>query len=124
MLRRDRITKRTLRNYTLTQFEPTAARRAYPCWDEPALKATYSITLISREDTVSLSNMPAISEKPFIENEVSDDKKGGVSKLVKMKMKTKVEGSTVNTKGWKITAFEKTPPVSDLEPVCPKKQAV
>ncbi|KAG9104921.1 Aminopeptidase 2 mitochondrial [Ceratobasidium sp. 370] len=100
------------RNYTLTQFEPTAARRAYPCWDEPALKATYSITLISREDTVSLSNMPAISEKPFVESEVTQDKKDGVGKLVKMKMKTKVEGTPVNTKGWKVTTFEKSPPMS------------
>ncbi|KAG8726240.1 Aminopeptidase 2 mitochondrial, partial [Ceratobasidium sp. 428] len=100
------------RNYTLTQFEPTAARRAYPCWDEPALKATYSITLISREDTVSLSNMPAISEKPFVESEIKESEKGGVGKLVKMKMKTKVEGGTINKKGWKITSFEKTPPMS------------
>ncbi|KAF8682603.1 ERAP1-like C-terminal domain [Rhizoctonia solani] len=100
------------RNYTLTQFEPTAARRAFPCWDEPALKATYSVTMISREDTVSLSNMPATNEKPFVESEVSESEKGGVGKLVKMKMKTKVEGTTVNQKGWKITTFEKSPPMS------------
>ncbi|CEL52347.1 hypothetical protein RSOLAG1IB_00887 [Rhizoctonia solani AG-1 IB] len=100
------------RNYTLTQFEPTAARRAFPSWDEPALKATYSVTLISREDTVSLSNMPATNEKPFVESEVSESDKGGVGKLVKMKMKTKVEGAAVNKKGWKITTFEKSPPMS------------
>ncbi|KAG8691051.1 Aminopeptidase 2 mitochondrial [Ceratobasidium sp. 423] len=100
------------RNYTLTQFEPTAARRAFPSWDEPALKATYSVTMISREDTVSLSNMPATNEKPFVESEFSESDKGGVGKLVKMKMKTKVEGTTVNKKGWKITTFEKSPPMS------------
>ncbi|EUC67135.1 leucyl aminopeptidase [Rhizoctonia solani AG-3 Rhs1AP] len=100
------------RNYTLTQFEPTAARRAFPCWDEPALKATYSVTMISREDTVSLSNMPSTTEKPFVESEVSESEKGGVGKLVKMKMKTKVEGTNVNNKGWKITTFEKSPPMS------------
>ncbi|KAL5636049.1 hypothetical protein ACGC1H_004760 [Rhizoctonia solani] len=100
------------RNYTLTQFEPTAARRAFPCWDEPALKAAYSVTMISREDTVSLSNMPATTEKPFVESEVSESEKGGVGKLVKMKMKTKVEGTSVNNKGWKITTFEKSPPMS------------
>ncbi|KAH7342157.1 peptidase family M1-domain-containing protein [Rhizoctonia solani] len=100
------------RNYTLTQFEPTAARNAFPCWDEPALKATYSITMISREDTVSLSNMPVVSEKPFVEADISESDKGSVGKLVKMKMKTKVEGTTLNKKGWKITTFEKTPVMS------------
>lgn len=70
--------------------------------------------MISREDTVSLSNMSATSEKPFIEGEISESEKGGVGKLVKMKMKTKVEGSTLNKKGWKITTFEKSPPVSAL----------
>ncbi|CUA73079.1 hypothetical protein RSOLAG22IIIB_05144 [Rhizoctonia solani] len=100
------------RNYTLTQFEPTSARSAFPCWDEPAIKATYSITMISREDTISLSNMPVLNEKPFVEADVDENDKGGVSKLVKMKTKTKVEGTTLDKKGWKITTFDKTPIMS------------
>jgi aminopeptidase 2 len=51
-------------SYALTQFEPTDARRSLPCWDEPSLKAAFSVTLISRKGTVSLSNMPALSEAP------------------------------------------------------------
>ncbi|KAG8711368.1 Aminopeptidase 2 mitochondrial, partial [Ceratobasidium sp. 423] len=94
------------------RFEPTSARSAFPCWDEPALKATYSITMISREDTVSLSNMPVLREKPFVDADISESDKGGVGKLMKMKMKTKVEGTTLNKKGWKITTFEKTPIMS------------
>ncbi|KAG8809158.1 Aminopeptidase 2 mitochondrial, partial [Serendipita sp. 401] len=92
--------------YTLTQFEPTDARKAFPCWDEPALKATYDITMISREGTVNLSNMPAISEKPLSNSNEYDD---SVGKLTKMFAKLKTESSEG---GWKITKFETTPLIS------------
>ena len=38
-------------------LQPTNARRAFPCWDEPALKATFDITLVAPKDRVALSNM-------------------------------------------------------------------
>ena len=40
-----------------TQFASTDARRCFPCWDEPAIKATFDMTLIVPEDRVALSNM-------------------------------------------------------------------
>ena len=47
-----------------TQFEATDARRAFPCWDEPAIKATYDVTLVIPADLVAISNTLVISETP------------------------------------------------------------
>ncbi|GKT97991.1 aminopeptidase [Fusarium langsethiae] len=46
-----------------TQFEATDARRAFPCLDEPALKATFTVTLIADKDLVCLGNMDVASEE-------------------------------------------------------------
>lgn len=32
--------------------------RAFPCWDEPAVKATFSVTMIVAVHLTALSNMP------------------------------------------------------------------
>jgi len=39
-----------------TQFEATEARRAFPCWDEPDLKATFGITLVVDDGLLAISN--------------------------------------------------------------------
>nr|XP_033784954.1 aminopeptidase Q isoform X2 [Geotrypetes seraphini] len=44
-----------------SQLEPTFARSVYPCFDEPAMKATFNVRLVHPPDYVALSNMPAIA---------------------------------------------------------------
>jgi len=65
-----------------TQFEACDARRAFPCFDEPNLKASFEFEVEIPEDLVALSNMP--------EKSVTKGSKAGLKKV----------------------AFEKTPAMS------------
>lgn len=65
-----------------TQFEACEARRAFPCFDEPNLKASFEFEVEIPEDLVALSNMP--------EKNVIKGSKAGLKKV----------------------AFEKTPAMS------------
>ncbi len=49
-----------------TQFESLDARRAFPCWDEPAVKAVFEVTLVIPRALTAFSNMPEVasSEAP------------------------------------------------------------
>src|SRR5438067_4567086 len=39
-----------------TQMEPTDARLAFPCWDEPDFKAVFAVTLVVDDGLLAVSN--------------------------------------------------------------------
>ena len=44
-----------------TQFEPVHAREAFPCFDEPAFKATFTVSATVPRHMTALGNMPVAS---------------------------------------------------------------
>jgi len=67
----------------VTNFQRIGARKVFPCWDEPAIKATFTITITHSPKYGSWSNMP-IKKTKEIRNEMD----------------------------WRWTIFHTTPPIS------------
>ncbi|MFZ0890483.1 MAG: M1 family metallopeptidase, partial [Candidatus Binataceae bacterium] len=81
-----------------TQFEATDARRAFPCWDEPALKASYKVRLVIDEHLTVLSNAGVEAEHQL----------GGGKKEVVFKETIKMSTYLV---AFIVGEFEAAPPV-------------
>src|SRR5262245_18324503 len=52
------------RSYAFTQFEPTDARRVFPCFDEPGFKTPFTMAISVPPGAVALSNMPEVGRRP------------------------------------------------------------
>ena len=46
-----------------TQMEATDARRAFPCWDEPDLKAVFAVTLVVDDGLLAVSNAAEVGRE-------------------------------------------------------------
>lgn len=51
--------------YVATHFRPNMARTVFPCFDEPAYKVPFRVSIARRTNMTALSNMPLEKTEPM-----------------------------------------------------------
>jgi aminopeptidase N len=60
----DYPTDQGIKRLLSSQLEPADSRRIFPCWDEPAFKATFALTVTVPRNFLAVGNMPVTQEEP------------------------------------------------------------
>ena len=110
----------TTRYLATSQMEPTDARRAFPCFDEPALKSQFTVTLIADKEHTCLSNMDQASEKE-VNSKITGSKRKAVTFNKTPLMSTYLiafiigELDCIETSSFRLPVRVFSPPSSNIE---------
>jgi aminopeptidase N len=61
----DYPTDKDVKRMLSSKLEPADARRIFPCWDEPAFKASFALTVTVPRAYLAVGNMPVTRETPI-----------------------------------------------------------
>ena len=64
----DYPTRSGIKRLISSKLEPADARRIFPCWDEPAFKASFALTVVIPRNLLAVGNMPVTGEEPIADN--------------------------------------------------------
>uniref|UniRef100_H2Y8Z6 Aminopeptidase n=1 Tax=Ciona savignyi TaxID=51511 RepID=H2Y8Z6_CIOSA len=96
----------------ISQMQPTDARKSFPCFDEPAFKATFKIFLWHKDPNYALSNMPFVITE--VNWDISPERYGGWKRTEfepTLRMSTYLLAFVVSEFGYEQSFTSGTPPV-------------